>query len=155
MIALLITLLASFGAVALLEMGIRKRGATLGQLSSLLTTSVLLALLGLIFFFRGGFMIGIPALAAAGVAYWRYGQLKLLSTKPQASTKSQAGQAARGNGGDMDRTQALAVLGLAENASDADITAAHRRLITGLHPDQGGSDFLAAQINEARDVLLG
>jgi DnaJ homolog subfamily C member 19 len=153
MIALLITLLATFGAVALLELGIRKRGATLGQLSSLLTTSVVLALLGLILLFRGGFMIGIPALAAAGVAYWRYGQLKLLATKPSA--KPQAAQAARGNGGEMDRAQALAVLGLPEIASDADITAAHRRLITGLHPDQGGSDFLAAQINEARDVLLG
>jgi DnaJ homolog subfamily C member 19 len=153
MIPLLITLLASFGAVALLEMGIRKRGATLGQLSSLLTTSVVLALLGLILLFRGGFMIGIPALAAAGVAYWRYGQLKLLAT--HQSTKPQAAKPARGNGGDMDRAQALAVLGLPETASDADVTAAHRRLITGLHPDQGGSDFLAAQINEARDVLLG
>lgn len=150
---LLITLLATFGAVALLEMGIRKRGATLAQLSSLLTLSMVLGVLGLVLLFRGGFMIGIPALAAAGVAYYRYGQLKRLIQQPP--TKPEAAKMARGNGGDMDRTQALAVLGLPDTASDADITAAHRRLITGLHPDQGGSDFLAAQINEARDVLLG
>jgi hypothetical protein len=150
MIPLLITLLATFGAVALVELGIRKRGATLGQLSSLLTTSVLLGLLGLILLFRGGFMIGIPALAAAGVAYWRYGQLKLLAQKPTDKT-----QAARSRGGSMDRPQALAVLGLPDTASDAEISAAHRRLIAGLHPDQGGSDYLAAQINEARDILLG
>jgi hypothetical protein len=150
---LLITLLATFGAVALLEMGIRKRGATVAQLSSLLTLSVVLGVLGLVLLFRGGFMIGIPALAAAGVAYYRYGQLKRLAGQPSA--RPEAAKMARGNGGDMDRTQALAVLGLPESASDADISAAHRRLITGLHPDQGGSDFLAAQINEARDVLLG
>jgi DnaJ homolog subfamily C member 19 len=150
---LLITLLATFGAVALLEMSMRKRGATVAQLSSLLTLSVVLGIVGIVLLFRGGFMIGIPALAAAGVAYYRYGQLKRLIQ--QQTTKPEAAKMARGNGGDMDRTQALAVLGLPETASDADITAAHRRLITGLHPDQGGSDFLAAQINEARDVLLG
>ena len=57
--------------------------------------------------------------------------------------------------GPMDRAQALQVLGLAEGASAADIKDAHRRLIAGMHPDHGGSDFLAAQINQAKDVLLG
>jgi hypothetical protein len=55
---------------------------------------------------------------------------------------------------DMDRAEALRVLGLAEGASDADIKEAHRRLIAGLHPDHGGSDYLAAQINRAKDILL-
>jgi hypothetical protein len=146
---LLLTLLATFGAVALLDLGIRKRGATPGQLSSLLTLSVVLGLAGLFLLFRGGIMIGIPAIAAAGVGYYRYGQLKRLVAKESAKPVS------RSNGGGMDRAQALAVLGLPEAASETDITAAHRRLIAGLHPDQGGSDFLAAQINEARDVLLG
>lgn len=57
--------------------------------------------------------------------------------------------------GPMDRTRALQVLGLAEDADDADIKDAHRRLIAGMHPDHGGSDYLAAQINQAKDVLLG
>mgnify|MGYP001308534565 FL=1 len=55
----------------------------------------------------------------------------------------------------MDRAQALQVLGLAEGASANDVKDAHRRLISGMHPDHGGSDFLAAQINQAKDVLLG
>ncbi len=146
---LLITLLATFGAIALLDFGIRKRGATVGQLSSLLTTAVVLGLLGTVLLFRGGAMIGIPAIAAAGLAGYRYRQLRRLAE--QSQTKS----VRRNDGGSMDRAQAFAVLGLAEGASDAEISAAHRRLIASLHPDQGGSDFLAAQINEARDVLLG
>ena len=56
---------------------------------------------------------------------------------------------------DMDRAEALAVLGLAEGASDEEIRAAHRRLIQRMHPDVGGSADLAARINRAKDVLLG
>ncbi len=57
-------------------------------------------------------------------------------------------------GGRMSRQEALAVLGLAEGASEDEIRAAHRRLMRAAHPDGGGSDWLAARINEARDVLL-
>lgn len=60
-----------------------------------------------------------------------------------------------GASGTMDRTEALQVLGLEEGATAAEIKAAHHRLIAGLHPDHGGSDYLAAKINEAKDVLLG
>lgn len=56
--------------------------------------------------------------------------------------------------GPMGREEALAVLGLAEGASEADIRAAHRRLMRAAHPDGGGSDWLASRVNEARDVLL-
>lgn len=58
-------------------------------------------------------------------------------------------------GGPMGRAEALEVLGLAEGASAEEIRAAHRRLMRAAHPDHGGSDWLAARINQARDVLLG
>lgn len=57
--------------------------------------------------------------------------------------------------GAMSREDAYRVLGLAVEASDADIKAAHHRLIAGLHPDRGGSSYLSAQVNRARDILLG
>lgn len=56
--------------------------------------------------------------------------------------------------GKMTREQALKILGLNPGASEQDVIQAHRRLIAKLHPDSGGSDYLAAQINLAKKALL-
>ena len=55
----------------------------------------------------------------------------------------------------MSAEEARQVLGVPAAASPEDIRKAHRRLIQKLHPDAGGSDYLARKLNEARDVLLG
>jgi hypothetical protein len=57
--------------------------------------------------------------------------------------------------GSMDTATACRILDVSPNASADDIKAAHRRLMNKLHPDHGGSSYLAAQLNQAKDVLLG
>jgi len=55
----------------------------------------------------------------------------------------------------MSRAEALKVLGLEEGANEEDVRAAHRRLMLQNHPDRGGTNYIAAKINEAKDVLQG
>ena len=73
-----------------------------------------------------------------------------------AETDGAGGEKARPEGdGAMTETRALEVLGLDSGAAEQDVIAAHRRLMQKLHPDRGGTSFLAAQLNEAKRVLLG
>jgi DnaJ homolog subfamily C member 19 len=55
----------------------------------------------------------------------------------------------------MSRDEAANILGLSRDADVETVLAAHRRLIARVHPDTGGSAELAAQINRARDILIG
>lgn len=55
----------------------------------------------------------------------------------------------------MSKEEALEVLGLKPEYTKEEVIQAHRRMMQKVHPDRGGSDYLAAQINQAKDVLLG
>lgn len=68
--------------------------------------------------------------------------------------REQAGSAAGAARSDMTVEEAYAVLGLAPGADAEAVKAAHHRLMKQLHPDHGGTDYLAAKLNRARDILL-
>ncbi len=77
-------------------------------------------------------------------SWWQEGRLP--SPRPSGARPPRLGR--------MPRTEALAVLGLHDPVSDSDVRAAWVRLMRVAHPDGGGSDWLAARVNQARDTLL-
>jgi hypothetical protein len=113
--------------------------------------------------------LGLNWLALAGGALFATLRIlgPLLRLLPLASQWSQqrAAGGAGGNGAEareaggaarparMSRHEALEVLGLDDRATREDVQREYRRLIKRLHPDLGGSTYLTAKLNEARDVL--
>jgi hypothetical protein len=77
--------------------------------------------------------------------------LKKLFGDAHAADNSGSGSA---SGPEMTRQEAAELLGIDINASPEEVRMAHKRLMQKIHPDRGGSDALAKQINMAKDLLL-
>lgn len=129
----------------------------------------------LIFWSTAGVIIGtLVVLAVTGRMHWLYAlggsiaaftprliralsYLPLINRFRQQYTQQKSGQqsAGRANPGKMTAEQAREILGVPASATREEIIKAHKRMMQKVHPDRGGSDYLAAQINQAKDTLLG
>ena len=106
------------------------------------------------------------AVGLAGLGFWLLSGSVAGLFQTQANGGPTAGSETNQGNGDTGRPQhsastgltkeeAYEVLGLQAGASEEAILQAHRELIKKIHPDQGGSTYLAARVNQARDRLLG
>lgn len=97
--------------------------------------------------------IGFAVLLASYLIWlWRIG--RAAPSDRQAAAGADRGAGRQPSGAGMDIREALDILGLEAGASRAEIDAAYKALMVKNHPDQGGTDWLAARLNEARDTLM-
>ncbi len=116
--------------------------ANLKQITALLMVSVFTVICVALFFLA---ITGrLPAALGLLAALWPI-TLALWHKRKKPSVSSS---------GPMTRSEALEVLGLKEGASTEEIKDAHKKLIKKTHPDKEGSEWLAAKINQAKDILL-
>jgi len=105
--------------------------------------------LGFVLYARAG---AVSALAPGAFALWR--MRGIARSAANMAGKMGAGPMGREKKGQMTRGEALEVLGLEESATTTDINSAYKRLMGQCHPDKGGSDWMAAQLNEAKQTLI-
>ena len=98
---------------------------------------------------------GVMALVPVGYTVWRFfsgwgGESPLGQNQGGAKDSASRDRV----GGSMSRREALEVLGLSDPVTEEDVQGAYRRLMAKAHPDAGGTKWMAAQLNAARDCLL-
>ena len=105
------------------------------------------------FFFLIGVILSIYGLWWAALPFFLF----VFLPNPQARRQSRegpSGQHARRHDGAMSWEEACEILRVRGDATKKEINASYKRLMQEIHPDKGGSSFLAARLNEARDILL-
>lgn len=144
------------------------KGLPRASRTTVITIAAAVLVVGLALLAASGRLHWLAAVGAALAPFLRRG-LGLLRYVPvlgsllrKARAGAQSGQSSgrtgggrrAANGDAMTRARALEILGLSGSPSRDDILAAHRRLIQRLHPDRGGSTYLAQQLNDAKARLL-
>lgn len=103
---------------------------------------------------------GMIGLGLLGRLMWLWPTIPYYHSRKARWSEHQQGNAAAGKAprsagsGKMTEEEAYQILGVRAGAGAQEISRAHRSLMKKLHPDQGGSTYLAARVNEAKDVLL-
>ncbi|XP_064615156.1 mitochondrial import inner membrane translocase subunit TIM14-like [Liolophura sinensis] len=101
--------------------------------------------------------LGIAAVGFAGRYAFRYAKVAQESLKKQMNALPNSGAFSKYYKGGfepkMSRREAGLILGISPSASSAKVKEAHKRIMLANHPDRGGSPYLAAKINEAKDYL--
>jgi hypothetical protein len=102
-----------------------------------------------------GLMAMVPGFDAESVSLLEsYLDRRFPAWRQDAQGNATGGQRRATSSGKMTDEEAYQILGLQPGAGRDDISRAHRALMKKLHPDQGGSTYLAARVNEAKDTLL-
>lgn len=113
-------------------------------------------IVGALLTIRGLAIAGIPIITASlgflGVAM-RGGAKAGEGPDPDGGPGARRSPGARPNRS-MSRKEAAQILGVAEDADEATVRAAYRKLMKQVHPDAGGNDALASKVQDARDILL-
>jgi hypothetical protein len=144
------TLLALMWALGLFSGAQVKTVKTFGIWFVVFGGLVLAALL----FFSGRGAAALGDLLTLGILVWPWISGELRKRVGEAAAGARPAAGARAGRSGMTREEAFAVLGLKPGADEEDIRAAHKRLMRVAHPDNGGSDWLASRLNQARDTLL-